>query len=157
MAKWFYYDSFGNKKGPVTNDDLKSLIGRGVVTPQTIVGADGEQYFFPAGQVDGLFTQQPQYSHPQLNNNVSISPPPDYLIWSAITTFMCLPLGVIAVVMSILAKSAFRAGDYADAKSKSTTAFWCNLIGTIGFVLYIIAIVIFVAISIIYEAHVTNS
>lgn len=69
---------------------------------------------------------------------------PDYLIWSIITTLCCcLPLGIVAIVMSVQSKSEEKAGNYDSAVSKSKTAFYCNLIGMIGgFIISVVWIVI---------------
>jgi hypothetical protein len=152
MTNWFYYDNFGVRQGLITSYDLVSLVAQGIVTPQTRVETeDGKSYL--AGQLSELFpqqsTQQPQFngsadhvppagyqqlypaqgSQSAYSQTSEIKPPPDYLIWSIITTLcMCVPTGIIAIVLSVQAKSAFQLGDYASAKSKSTIVFWINLI-----------------------------
>jgi hypothetical protein len=123
MANWFYYDNFGTKQGPITNEDLKSLVAQGMITPQTNMETDQGQSGL-AGQINGLFPllsaqqppynvaepnypQQPQYGQQQYSQG-SIKPPADYLVWSIISTLcMCLPLGIVGIVMSVQSKSAF--------------------------------------------------
>ncbi|MDR1140543.1 MAG: CD225/dispanin family protein, partial [Planctomycetaceae bacterium] len=140
MANWFYYDNFGFRQGPITDNDLKSLVAQGIITPQTKMETeDGKSDF--ASQIKGLFLQQPyingttdfalppdhqqqsqysqqqyppQYGQPAYTPTSRLKPPADYLIWSIITAVcMCVPLGIVAIVMSVQAKSAFQLGDYA--------------------------------------------
>ncbi|MDR0521790.1 MAG: CD225/dispanin family protein, partial [Planctomycetaceae bacterium] len=112
MANWFYYDSFDFKQGPITQEDLQSLVAQGIITPQTKMETeDGKQGL--AGQIKGLFPQPPapplQNYPPQYSPPAGIKPPTDYLVWSVITTLCCcLPLGIVAIIMSVQAKSAFQ-------------------------------------------------
>ncbi|MDR0328477.1 MAG: CD225/dispanin family protein [Planctomycetaceae bacterium] len=57
---------------------------------------------------------------------------PDYLVWSIITLCCCnLPLGIVALVFSIMCRSDICAGRYDLAVSKSNVAFWCNFISLV--------------------------
>jgi hypothetical protein len=148
MTNWFYYDNLGIKQGPMSDDAIKSLIARGVITPQTIIDTeDGnnelvdrikkliprQPYQHPYNTVPPPnYQQQPQHGQPAHPQTSGIKPPPDYFIWSIISTLcMCFPLGIVGIIMSERAKSAFRVGDYARAESKSRIAFWCNFISLI--------------------------
>jgi hypothetical protein len=150
MTNWFYYDNLGVKQGPMSDDAIKSLIARGIITPQTIIETeDGNSEL--VDQMKKLIPQHgqpqypPQYGQPTHPQTGGLKPPPDYLIWSIISTLcMCLPLGIIGIVMSVQAKSAFQLGDYASAESKSKIAFWCNIISlislVIGLLIYAVAL-----------------
>ena len=53
MSTWFYYDSQGQKQGPVTGGQLKGLAKAGRITPETVVETeDGKTA--PARKVKGL-------------------------------------------------------------------------------------------------------
>ncbi|GHT14216.1 hypothetical protein FACS1894170_11020 [Planctomycetales bacterium] len=143
MANWFYIDNFGTKQGPITQDELTSFVQQGVITPQTqLEDESGRQG--AAGQVNGLFPQQPlQFGQPPYPPPQSTAKlPKDYLVWSIITTVCCFPvLGIIAIIFSVQAKSAFQIGDYAGYESKTKVAFWCNLIGLIVGILGLIVMI----------------
>ncbi len=49
--------------------------------------------------------------------------PPNYLVWSIISTILCcLPAGIAAIVYSARVDSKYNAGDYAGAIEASNTA-----------------------------------
>ena len=62
MANWFYYDSTGQKQGPITGSQIKRLAEQGALTPEMIVeNEEGESV--PAQNVNGLTfveTAQPE-------------------------------------------------------------------------------------------------
>ena len=68
------------------------------------------------------------------------------LVWSIITIFLCTILGIIALIMTITAKSELT-GEGEQKKLK--TAKILNLIGTIvgglGIVIYVIAMIVIMA------------
>ena len=67
------------------------------------------------------------------------------LIWALINLFsFCVPLGIASLVLTILAKDAPSAEE--EAK-KIKTAKTCNLIGTIGGVIFIICYIVIVFIA----------
>jgi len=83
----------------------------------------------------GYQTAQPAFSAPsgEMNNGL--------LVWSIINTAVCCQLlGIIALVMTILAKGASTAE---EERSKLKTAKTLNLIGTIGGVLIVIFSIVF--------------
>lgn len=57
-AKWFYSNS-GQPVGPMTSQQLKSLVGEGTIRPDTPVIKEGMQEWIPAEQVEGLFAAAP--------------------------------------------------------------------------------------------------
>ena len=72
------------------------------------------------------------------------SPPPNYLVWSILTTiFCCLPLGVVSIVFAAQVNSKWAAGDIAGARDSSEKAkrfaIWSAVVsvilGVIGIIL----------------------
>jgi len=75
------------------------------------------------------------------------SPPPNYLVWSILTTvFCCLPLGIVSIVFAAQVNSKWAAGDYAGAQASSTKArqfaMWSAIVGAAIIVLYVIFLII---------------
>lgn len=58
--------------------------------------------------------------------------PPTYL-WGAIlvTIFCCQPVGIVAIVYSLLVRSRFNSRDYAGAENASNTAMWAVIISLV--------------------------
>lgn len=58
--------------------------------------------------------------------------PPTYL-WGAIlvTIFCCQPVGIVAIVYSLLVRSRFNARDYAGAENASNTTMWAVIISLV--------------------------
>jgi len=52
---FFYFDNSGNKRGPDNKDELKTLVARGIITPQTNLETDSG-HRGKAGQIKGLFS-----------------------------------------------------------------------------------------------------
>ena len=40
MAKFFWFDSNGQKQGPITEQELRHLTSRGIITPETLLETD---------------------------------------------------------------------------------------------------------------------
>ena len=57
-ADWFY-EAGGREVGPVTADELRQLVGRGQITPATLVWRAGLPDWQAAREVDGLFANPP--------------------------------------------------------------------------------------------------
>jgi len=55
-AVWFFADG-DVERGPVTEAQLRALIGTGNLTPEGLVWKEGMDYWTPAGEVPGLFDQ----------------------------------------------------------------------------------------------------
>lgn len=60
----------------------------------------------------------------------------DYLIWSILATlFCCLPFGIVSIVYSVKANSAYDAGNYDEhiqnANSAKTWLIWSVVLGLI--------------------------
>lgn len=58
MRNWFYFDSGGIKQGLVTDEQLKELVEREIVRPDTILETESG-HRGKAGQVQGLFRNRP--------------------------------------------------------------------------------------------------
>jgi ankyrin repeat protein len=56
MSTWFYYDSNGQKQGPISGGQLKGLAKAGMITPETVVETETEKGIktAKAGKVKGL-------------------------------------------------------------------------------------------------------
>jgi hypothetical protein len=64
------------------------------------------------------YGQMPGYGAPTPG-----SPPPNYLVWSILTTVLCcLPLGVVSIVFAAQVNSKWSAGDVAGAQNASNKA-----------------------------------
>ena len=59
MAKWYYFDKNGLKKGPYSSESLIKLAGEGIVAPNTIVENESGKTA-PASKVKGLPFQAEQ-------------------------------------------------------------------------------------------------
>ncbi|MBR5621608.1 MAG: CD225/dispanin family protein [Opitutales bacterium] len=65
----------------------------------------------------------------------------DYLVWSILSTlFCCLPLGIVAIVYSVKANSAYDAGNTEEyVKSADKAKFWLILSAVLGFIISALA------------------
>ena len=75
------------------------------------------------------------------------APPPNYLVWSILTTlFCCLPLGIVSIVFAAQVNSKWSAGDVAGAQESSAKAkkfaIWSAIAGVVVGILYVVLIVI---------------
>jgi len=70
--------------------------------------------------------------------------PPDYLVFSILTTiFCCLPFGIIAIVYSVKTRSANKARDMHEAAHCSSQAkFWLLLSAGIGLIFISIRLIL---------------
>jgi len=77
------------------------------------------------------------------NFNTPVPNVPDYLVLSILETlFCCQPLGIAAIVFSVLASSEKNSRNYAKAISHAKNAKICLLVGVIGGALIILFAVI---------------
>jgi predicted secreted protein len=75
------------------------------------------------------------------------TPPPNYLVWSILTTiFCCLPLGIVSIVFAAQVNGKWAMGDVAGAEDSSRKArqfaIWSVVAAAIIGVLYIVFFVI---------------
>src|SRR4051794_22536729 len=58
----WYYAAQGQQQGPVSEDELRDLIGRGSVTTETLLWSDGMAGWEKAGRIPGLMSDVPSIS-----------------------------------------------------------------------------------------------
>lgn len=123
----YYILNGSEQQGPYTIDQL-----RGRVTPQTYVWREGLADWVQAINL-------PELSAVLLPEG-SVSPsgvvkPKDYLVESIlVTVFCCMIFGILGIVYSVQANSAFSSGNItaanefsAKAKQWVTYGFWCGI------------------------------
>ena len=123
----YYILNGSEQQGPYTIDQL-----RGRVTPQTYVWREGLADWVQAINL-------PEISAVLLPEG-SVSPsgvvkPKDYLVESILVTlFCCMVFGILGIVYSVQANSAFSSGNItaandfsAKAKQWVTYGFWCGI------------------------------
>ncbi len=74
--------------------------------------------------------------------------PDNFLVWSILATILCcLPFGIIAIVYSSKVNSLWYEGKYDEARKAASNArgwfwaaFFCGLISSIGYIIYVVAI-----------------
>lgn len=65
--------------------------------------------------------------------------PPDYLVWSILTTLLCcLPGGIVAIIYSTGVRSEWQAGNYEEALKKSNSAKTWIIVSVVGWVVCIV-------------------
>jgi hypothetical protein len=92
----------------------------------------------------------------QRYGQVGVPPPPNYLVWSILTTiFCCLPLGIASIVFSARVNTKWEAGNFAGAQEASDKAKKFALWGTLSGAALIFAspVLIFYAGSIIGQLN----
>ncbi len=62
------------------------------------------------------------------------APPPNYLVWSILTTILCcLPFGIVSIVYAAQVNSKWVAGDYEGARLSSKNArLWAIIALSVG-------------------------
>lgn len=73
------------------------------------------------------------------------TPPPNYLVWSILTTiFCCLPVGVVSIIFSTQVNSKWALGDVAGAQDASDKAkkfaIWSAIAWAIITLLYLVGV-----------------
>ena len=86
----------------------------------------------------GATPYPPQYGAP---GAVPGTPPPNYLVWSILTTVLCCwALGIPSIVFASQVNSKWARGDFAGALNSSTKArqfaIWSAIVGGIGIAAY---------------------
>ncbi len=77
---WFYHDTFGNKQGPISDQELRFLVMQKKIVPETVMETD-TGYQGKAGQIPGLFQSSVSpFNNPNANSYPdAVSPhPPQY-------------------------------------------------------------------------------
>ena len=128
-----YYILIGTEQqGPLSTEDL-----RGRVTPQTYVWREGLPDWIRAGdlpELSGLLVPEGTVPPPTQGQTVGTKPK-DYLVESILVTlFCCMVFGILGIVYSVQANSAFSSGNItaanefsAKAKQWVTYGFWCGI------------------------------
>ena len=128
-----YYILIGTEQqGPLSTEDL-----RGRVTPQTYVWREGLPDWIRAGdlpELSGLLIPEGAVPPPTQGQTVGTKPK-DYLVESILVTlFCCMVFGILGIVYSVQANSAFSSGNIsaanefsAKAKQWVTYGFWCGI------------------------------
>lgn len=75
------------------------------------------------------------------------APPPNYLVWSILTTILCcLPFGIVSIVYAAQVNSKWQTGDYAGARLASKNAkLWALValgIGLAGAIIWSLLIIL---------------
>ena len=128
-----YYILIGTEQqGPLSTEDL-----RGRVTPQTYVWREGLPDWIRAGdlpELSGLLVPEGAVPPPTQGQTVGTKPK-DYLVESILVTlFCCMVFGILGIVYSVQANSAFSSGNItaanefsAKAKQWVTYGFGCGI------------------------------
>jgi len=69
MAKWFYNDQDGKRRGPVSGQQIKSLVTAGEMAPETAVFTE-DGLASVAGKIQGLSPKTPEnepWFHPDVD------------------------------------------------------------------------------------------
>lgn len=145
MDKLYYCILHEQQQGPFT---LEELLKRDI-TLDTPIWAEGMPDWKKASQVFEVArhlrpqptTPPPSYTSPSAQRDFIVEEykepcPPSYLVWSVlITLFCCQILGIFAIISSAGVQSAYRRGDYQEAKRKSKRALGLIVFGAIfGFI-----------------------
>ena len=142
----YYILNGSEQQGPYTIDQL-----RGRVTPQTYVWREGLADWVQAinlPELSGLLVPEGAIPPPTQGQTITTKPK-DYLVESIIVTLLCcLVFGILGIVYSVQANSAFSSGNItaanefsAKAKQWVTYGFWCGIAEAgIGLLLFIIVV-----------------
>ena len=121
----WYYMRGAEQVGPISNDDLRTLITSTAIVASTPVWKEGMPNWQQAGSLPELapiFEMFFGAALPPAAANVSVSIP-DYLIWAILETVCCCqPFGIVGIIFSIQANSAKKFGNVNEAMAKSKTA-----------------------------------
>lgn len=128
----YYILNGSEQQGPYTIDQL-----RGRVTPQTLVWREGLPDWIRAGdlpELSGLLAPEGTVPTPA-QGQITGTKPKDYLVESILVTiFCCMVFGILGIVYSVQANSAFSSGNItaanefsAKAKQWVTYGFWCGI------------------------------
>lgn len=128
----YYILNGSEQQGPYTIDQL-----RGRLTPQTYVWREGLADWIQASnlpELSGLLVPEGAVPPPTHGQTITTKPK-DYLVESIIVTlFCCMVFGILGIVYSVQANSAFSSGNIAaanefSAKAKQwvTYGFWSGI------------------------------
>jgi len=105
------------------------------------------------------YTQQPGFPLSNFPNTTAVVMTPPAVVveprptsWLVLSIFSCLfciwPLGLVAIVFSVMVDSSYDSGDYENAKRYSNIAKWLSILSIIcGIILIVILVVYFVVVA----------
>ena len=152
MANWFIQQG-EQRLGPMPLEALQNMAANGQVSPSDLVWTDGMASWQTAGSQPWYFSAAAPapptgmafggYA-PANSSAYGIAPPPkppNLLGWSiAVTLCCCIPGGIVGIVQSNKANSAWARGDYSEAQSAyesaKTTLIWSAVIGVVLNLIY---------------------
>lgn len=157
----WYYAKHGEKQGPVSLADLRSMVVTGEVAQTDLVWRKGMADWIPAGQVpeiSGVDSEPPANpvvspaSGSQIPQaEVGIAGPvaheriPNYLVQSILVTILCCwPFGIPAIIAAAKVDGLVARGDIAgamDASKKAKTWTWVSFGSAMVFVVLYLALI----------------
>jgi len=161
----WHYSQDGQRKGPVSDEDLRRMASEGTLKPSDLVWREGMSEWQPASQATGFqfaaaspappappaapatpptYAQQSTpYAPPGAQIEPSGEPIPNYLPWAiAATLLCCLPAGIASIVFAVKANAAKNVGNWAEARrnaKQAKTWLWVSVgVGLAVIVLYLL-------------------
>ena len=101
MNLWFYYVD-GKKYGPIDDTQLRNMVGRGIIVPQTPVETD-KGIRGQAGQVPGLFTA----ASPAFQGSNYETAPRMEISQNQSRTLVCILIGLVVFLCLVILGSLF--------------------------------------------------
>jgi hypothetical protein len=99
MPNFYYTDATGQKRGLINNEQLKALVARGIITPDTLLETEAGQKG-KAGQIKGLFPAAPtpvtQTALPKAPASVATKIKRLHLIIGLATALVCV-IGLVTI------------------------------------------------------------
>lgn len=128
--KYYYATAQNQQRGPVSLEELKELLSRGIIHGHTPVWKEGMMAWKP------LNLRFPHLVAPMPPPSV----PPSHLGFAITTTILCcMPIGVIAIFEAAKVEGLHAGGQYEEAKAASRRAAaicWWNLGICLAFLLF---------------------
>ena len=152
MSSWYYMEG-GQQKGPISEDELRTLASSGRIRPDDLVWSEGMAEWSQARNLDGITwpsappppppprTGQPSAYRP--TNTGSPQQLPNYLPWAiAATILCCVPTGIASIVYSSKATNAQNIGDHDAARKAADNAkLWLIISVVAGLIVGVIAFI----------------
>jgi len=127
------------KCGARNPDESVQCAGCGASFSQFTAGPQGPQV--PQGP---QAPQGPQGGYQPPDTGYRPPKPPNYLVWSIISTVCCcIPAGIVSIVFAAKVDSQYNGGDYAGATDSSNKAkMWAIVAASVGFVVNVIVTIL---------------
>jgi hypothetical protein len=151
MADWYYLEN-REQKGPITEEQLRTLVSHGHLGPDHLVWSEGMAEWQAAKTVPGLEFRAPPprasvFNRPQgaQQQEPEFVPIRNWLPWAIVATIFCCQVGgIISIVYAAKANSAASSGNSMAAQEAAGKAkFWfilsivIGLVSTIAYVLVV--------------------